>query len=187
MLTKNGKILLKNIFRNYVRKTFGAYRTNQDISHITLKKYDGTVISITDGSLYDDYIFPQRSNVSIFSVGVGNQNAGVGLGSGTEPPTEDDYALSNPISYLLGNQYINTLYGYCYDDEEGNMYCDIYFDYYNNHSSQQVTISEFGIFSGSNNSTQGGKIMIYRDVLDTPITISPGETKTIKLTVKADW
>lgn len=183
MLTKNGKIMIKKIFHAYAKKKFGNANL-EDFSYTSFKKADGNVIESTYPSEY--YLFPQIGNLNLFNVSAGNPQAGLVFGNGTTDPTENDYTLGGIIS--INNQNISALSSKCYDDEDGNIYCDLFYIYTNNTTqNQSAVVSEFGLFSSINNSSNSGCIMLYHDVFDEPITIAPGETKYVKVTIKIDW
>lgn len=118
-----------------------------------------------------------------------NSSRGFALGSGTTPATEDDYTIESLISSGLSfsaTPVKNQAY-----DVENDVY-SIYFDLViNNTSSAPITVSEICMFQFMYETTNLGdaintagsyanSVLIDRTVLDTPITIPVGESKTIR-------
>lgn len=178
MLTNNGKILLKLIMYMAVNKSFNNTHDTSGINE-TLINWKGATCdykTITWGNLFPDrrsYTFSARNSKPDY-------NSGVYFGTGSTAPTVNDYV----IDYIEHNDTINKVSGRSYNDENGDTYFDIIYSYKNNNANE-ITIREFGIFSGTQ--TVDRNFLIYRDVLDTPVTIAPGETKNIKLTIKMSW
>lgn len=118
--------------------------------------------------------------------------SGIKLGSGTTPPTADDYCIENMITSGI-NVTINSRTKYV--DQSNHACIDINMTVTNT-GSDPLTISEaafynFAVSYPSYNSTSATStgantaVMIDRTLLDSPITIPAGESATITYTIKA--
>ena len=136
----------------------------------------------TDGTKPDQYnnvnTFPYATNNVVYETPTidqitGSFSSSMGksllIGSGTTPPTIDDYKLENQITTgfsasITGSNSIDAIYS------SGQFTITLTIV---NTQTEDLVISELGYF------VQG--IFLYdRIVLDTPITIAPGGTKTIE-------
>lgn len=175
MLTKNGKKLLRYIMQRCVEKTFNTESTYSELTE-TFKDINGELIAYKLLSLVAN--FPDhRSNIFYPRTSATINTYGLYFGSDNTQPTEDDYTIT-PI----GNATISITSARAYNDENDNQYYEMVLTYMNRYA-YDITICEFGCFMYS-----GGKFfLIYRDVLDSPITVAAGETKSIKITINMDW
>lgn len=106
------------------------------------------------------------------------------VGSGTTPVSLEDYCLESEIT-TLSCSAVNV----SYDPVNGTVTYD---KIMKNTSSEAITVSEIGIVSPMRyytaaNSTNTGTVfpvLVYREVLDTPITAAAGETFTVSITHK---
>lgn len=94
-------------------------------------------------------------------------------GSGTTEPTADDYTLESPISTLTGSSAT------CGKTASGKQYTQVV----TNETNEDVTITELGLFVLVNATynyatVMNSSIMLYREVLDAPVTLEPGQTAT---------
>lgn len=94
-------------------------------------------------------------------------------GSGTTEPTADDYTLESPISTLTGSSAT------CGKTASGKQYTQVV----TNETNEDVTITELGLFvlvhiAYNEASAMKSSIMLYHEVLDTPVTLAPGQTAT---------
>ena len=94
-------------------------------------------------------------------------------GSGSTPPTEDDYKLENPIALTSAGQSI------LYDKEHTITIVEVL----KNASSESVTITEVACKVHGGNYGGAWDWIISRDLI-TPITIPAGETRTIQYTIE---
>lgn len=95
-------------------------------------------------------------------------------GSGSTPPTEDDYNLESPIALSSAGQT------FIYD---GN-HTIIIVEVLKNTSSEAATITEVACkVHGGTSYDWYGDFIISRDLI-TPITIPAGETRTIQYTIE---
>ena len=113
-------------------------------------------------------------------------NRGILFGSGTTPPTAEDYNLGNPFYKTPADESLNylseTITGGV--DADGN--CIVTFtDTIQNVGQTSITISEVGIFTSNTHvPTQPSQMyLVFREVLAEPITIEAGATKTITTVV----
>lgn len=115
-----------------------------------------------------------------------NYNRGVLFGSGTTPPTAEDYNLDSPFYKMPVDETLKYLSESITGgvDEDGN--CIVTFtDTTQNVGQTSITISEVGIFTSTTHvPTQPAQMfLVFREVLAEPITIAPGATKTITTVV----
>lgn len=124
---------------------------------------------------------------------------GLVFGSGTTPPTPEDYILENEIGYsqIVDNNVKVTSSDVNYINE--TMVCSVL---YTNNTDTEQTINEialrflyndsnnFYLYSSPNSTSsttaafgKSGWVIFTRDVLDTPIIVSAGETKSIVYTI----
>lgn len=112
---------------------------------------------------------------------------GVKFGSGTTPPTVDDYKLESKITSGLtvnASKFTPPTY-----DSGNNKHIRQQSYTIINSGSSSVTISEIGIeaavLAGSTSSSSSSKqTLIYRSVFDTPIVIPAGDAATITITLE---
>lgn len=106
------------------------------------------------------------------------------FGSGTTPVTANDYKMESEIT--TGLTYIGVSHNYLIDDGQV-----IYNLTYKNSGSSEITISELGIscyviYGQSSQSTSSsryaGRVLIYHEILDNPLTVLAGETFTVSIT-----
>ena len=101
------------------------------------------------------------------------------VGSGSTPPSVDDYCLEAPITSVEHDGITSSV------DENNNVIKTLSF---RNSSSEAITIREVGVaMSGykTNTSSGTGVFMAYREVLDTPYVVAAGAVGYI--TLKFDW
>lgn len=109
----------------------------------------------------------------------------VQLGTGTTPETYDDYELDAPItSGLTMVTTDGTLAQDSVFDPVTHHYKSVRKFTVNNSSSSPVTINEFGIIT--NGGIQQSNVMIYREVLTTPVTLAPSESIVFEFTHDAE-
>lgn len=106
------------------------------------------------------------------------------VGSGTTPVTMEDYRIESEITTLSCLSV-----SVSYDPENGTVTYD---KTIKNTSSGTITVSEIGIvglmkyYSSVHTSNSGTTfpVLCYREVLDTPIVVAPGESFTVSITHK---
>ena len=107
-------------------------------------------------------------------------NTGVIIGSGTTPPTIEDYVLENRISTPTSHTIAFTTY----DDGNGIVY-EALFTITNTHS-EPITISEIGLY-GAGGSGNSNAVLMERTVLEAPITIQPGSVGQVTYTIRMNY
>lgn len=142
-------------------------------------KSDGTEANIVfyhSGSSYFAYAF-NGGNVTAY-VGVGYIN----VGSGTTPATVNDYALETPITIGFSASISSFVSA---QDSGAEIVYKIILN--NPASAGPMTVSEIGYYGrGYTSASSGGAIPLLMDrtVLDEPVTIPAGESRTITYTVR---
>lgn len=109
--------------------------------------------------------------------------AGISVGTGNTPATEDDYQLAEPLSSGINLTLTETVYGV---DEGGLPYAQ-YKVTVTNTGSDPLTVKEIcykqnvgtAKYPGMTNDAAAKVCMLDRTVLDTPVAISPGDAGII--------
>lgn len=118
-------------------------------------------------------------------------NPGVRFGTGSTPANKDDYKLESPITSGLAitNPTIDTTSGVTQIPMEvsDGKYTYVVPFMVQNTTESEINIWEIGLFGevGTSTSYRVSHVLFERTVLSEPITIAPGETKTVtyKLTL----
>ena len=168
MINNNFKKILKCLF---------TY-TNTDINNLKLIGLDGSIIKEQEtGHSFDFVTYLKNSlNTIINSAGISSNVKGgvcMGFGAGSKQVSLEDYNLETIIDYLsyLSSSVVTTEEGY------------IVVTSVKNNTSTDIIVSEVGIFGRGTNGSAGHPFMLTRNVLETPITIKPNETKTFTITI----
>lgn len=133
----------------------------------SIVKMDGSQLNSTPYRY--PYDFNNITYVSTPGALSSTNNKAIFIGSGTTPPTLDDYKLEN----LITTGYSATISGTNSEDQivaTGQFAMTITIT---NTQTENLVINELGYFVC-------GPILYDRIVLDTPVTIAPGATKTIE-------
>lgn len=106
-------------------------------------------------------------------------NYGTYFGTGTTPPTMKDYNLESPImdGTLASSNAGNAMFGFEKDHARVYRTHEVF-----NNGTNDVTITEVGVF-GAVSSSSPILFMIDRTVLDKPITIPAGESRSITIAI----
>ena len=109
--------------------------------------------------------------------------AGVRIGKGVTPATADDYTLE---SFITSGVSINNPSAVSVTMEEG--YVAAYCTYtVTNTGTTAIAISEIGLFSQITASSVAKLVLMDRTVLESPITINPGQSKPITYTIRFNY
>lgn len=104
------------------------------------------------------------------------ENLSLVLGKGDTQPTLDDYTLADPVTE---NLTVTKRSGS--NTKETSSVWTV-----TNNETSSITLKEFGFMNctPSNNGTSNqGNILYVRGLFDTPVTIAPGETKAIMISL----
>ena len=120
-----------------------------------------------------------KSQLTNWDSDTGSAPANIVIGSGTTPPVATDTKIENEIinniSYVVLTTTIDTTNGIITYDK-----------IMKNNGSDTITINELGltwaIGTESWSSHTGYQVLVYREVLDTPLIGEPGETFTVSIT-----
>lgn len=128
-------------------------------------KFDMSTIETISSNFYTE-----TSGIRFF----GPFGRGIAFGSGTTPPQKTDYKLEN---------YITT--GLTYSGNNTNLTDGVanWVQTVQNTSTEQITITEVGLFSKYENSVNCNTFLLTRTVLDTPVVLQPNEVKTFTITI----
>ena len=151
------------------------------------KGYDNNERIISDSYAKDMVRIGANSDgynyASLFKVRTSHTgNGGVIFGTGTTPPTIDDYELeSDIISTISGSASVTPTF-----DDTGMTLTAIYV--LTNTGSADITIGEIGLIaSGMYSQDWYMKLLLERTVLDTPLTIPAGEIGKVTYTIKLPY
>ena len=170
----------------------GYALNNTVLNFPQLKSCNGTLITQTccSASNYNNYLLdspfcpPYKGMIAQntnFSSTQSNTYplANLIIGNGTTPPVATDYAIEseiyNNISFVALNTLINTTTGTI-----------TYEKTMKNDRNEEIIISEIGLSwpistSTSYSSYNAYQILVYREVLENPLTVQPGESFTISI------
>lgn len=114
-------------------------------------------------------------------------NPGIYLGSGSTPPTENDYSLESRITGGLTPSSTNETAGV---DENGNPFITFVFTLTNT-TANDITVAEIGYFqtcmaaaSYGGNASAYERFMLDRTVLQNPVTVPANGNAVIEYTLK---
>ena len=138
-----------------------------------LADYGRKSTTVKNTSGVDSTLFPNSNSYGVFLT-----NLKVYVGSGTTAETIDDYCLESQINTLdiissTGTNSNNPSY------IDG--YINTFTSTFKNNTNADITVNEIGIIGKEN--TYNVEALIYREVLDTPITIAPNTTKAFSVTI----
>lgn len=172
--------MLLNHFKKRIMVTVSGLSATEDIVFTSTLGYTGYWkgdLSLTqNNALFTDFNSGYTGTSRLGSM----YTIGVAIGTGTTPPTLDDYTLAEPIENNLKLKSTGVSYSLPTDDKPVLVATQTV----TNISTENVTITEVGLFGlyQLGNATHG--ITLYtRTLLDTPVTITPGETKSITVSI----
>ena len=164
MITANFKNIVRDILQKY--SNYGAYPL----------KTTSNQTKYTVGSAPTPATLQVATTIS---------NPGIFIGSGSTPPTENDYKLENMITSGFTGAVT-----YSHHMNEG-VHSLVYDITITNTSDSPITISEVGYAvtvacasSIGSTSTSNATILYDRTVLPTPVTIAAGDFESIRYTLK---
>lgn len=175
MLTSNFKKLIFGIFMNTT--VDGSYVIPSD--SVTFKNSNGQSMvwdaisdSQTQSALLNDLLM-----TNIVQVNVGSSDTRFiyfRVGTGTTNPTPSDYDLEN-VNTDIGCTIVNTSFS-------DNTNTKVYNVTFSNPTANDITINEIGMYGKMpyyNNGYKTGYVMLDRTVLNEPVTIPAGESRTL--------
>lgn len=171
--------------------TDGSVRTDGQPER--LKSINNCGLALGYGRYYDSsnntsYMIPPQGEIITTGYGITTQTTLV-VGSGTTPVTDDDYKLDVPITTLTAVSATTS----CKTNNTGSILSPTTFvvsTTYRNDTEAPVTVNEIGIMipvgylgsSISSNPNGLSSCLIYREVLETPVTIEPNQLRTFTVT-----
>lgn len=162
MITNNFRKILNYMFKNTTLLVAG-----------NMVGLDGKIIEFTNGdSIPLDFL--NKSKQAILTSDDTTEGVFIAYGNGTTIATSNDYNLEGEITdlTLLGNSVSITDNGY------------VVISSIKNTSNEDIIVKELGIFETSKSQYRvRSTFMLTRNVLETPITIKPNETKTFTITI----
>lgn len=184
MLTQNAYTLMK-------LWTVGYYNGIIDVSELNTENLPLLLMDGDPASSRWGYAF--YNLFSVLETEIGNESIGwkseIVVGSGTTSPMLSDYNLedSKTDDTLMKCENSSSINGF-----KGAKFTRTYVATFRNYSSADIAISEIGLIRklpyweyryGSRDSV-GGRVLLAREVLDTPITVEPNGTCTVTMTVE---
>ena len=182
MLTKNYKLYREMMFRCSARYITNSAGTS--VQAYPACSFQGDFGNGMALARCNDYYGENGINGEYTSSSSGGSNKlGVFFGSGSTPPTEDDYCLDVPIT--TGLSITNgTLMSE--DKGDGKYIFQANYTVYNT-TTEEITIREIGYFGeigrGSGSKYYYSYALFERTVLDEPIVIAPGTFKIVTYTM----
>lgn len=183
MLTNNfKKILFKHVFGFSKTCESGSAPDSDDYysDHPTLISISGSNCPIDIGSGYSEYILRKiwNSTVNSLSTLATTPTDGLGyivLGNGTTEPTPEDYRLESQITTNLSCDSVSV---------SRNTTVKTYTATFSNSGTSDITVTEIGyvsriLYTYSNWNYIYDDFLMDRTVLETPITIPAGESRTV--------
>ena len=172
------------ITNNYLSALFG-YATNAPLRMVDYKgntRY-GICYSTRQAGLEFTYCMDNVFN----NINLGNAMNNVVFGSGNEPATSNDYTMA----FITG--LTATLVKSVASDDNGASSTGVFT--ITNSNSNEVTISEVGIFSklytrgtaDATGASYSGPFLLERTVLDTPVTIPAGGIGQVTYTIRMNY
>ena len=163
---------------NFYKAVAGALCDNTERNMHEMVRTNGTVTKDLSTSAVHAEMNPFCYSTNVYSANtsqlLGTNGGGIIIGTGTTPPTVNDYKLENQITSGFGSttSFPNS-YSAVYNAKGIVSCCTIT----NSSQTDNLVINEIGYIKG-----RAGywNILYDRIVLDTPITIAPGATKTIE-------
>lgn len=171
--------------RNWYKALAYRLATTNTSAKPVVTKTDGTTTALSaaapltgfgcngDNYNYTDYYGPRMRY--LFS-----SYSGVKLGTGTTPPTIDDYTLSG--SAISTTNLSSSCSWSASVDEDGATYTSVFT--ITNNKSNDITISEVGLFMSDGTNFP---YMVERTVLDSPVTIPAGGVGQVTYTIRMNY
>jgi len=168
MLTKNAK----KIILNYIMNSRGenSKEPNPTTWEITLTNISGSE-KTTNLNYYSVYSFINSLN-HMMTAPTTNSVTFIRVGTGTTEATEDDYKLENYATGLTCDSVVTAI---------SSNYTKTYTATFSNTTDADISVTEIGFFTNCYyyTSVENDNFLLDRIVLDTPITIPAGESKSI--------
>lgn len=168
---------------NFYKAVAGALCGNTERNMEEMTKTDGKVTNnLTSSYGVADDMNPFRFMSSVYSANsnqlISTNGGGIIIGTGTTPPTVNDYKLENQITSGFGSTTSFPNSDSAVYNAKGIVSCCTIT---NSSQTDNLVINEIGYIR-----SKAGYWNILYDhiVLDTPITIAPGATKTIEYRLK---
>ncbi len=162
MLTNNFRKILNYMFKNTIL-----------FAEDNMVGLDGKIMTYKNGNSIP-LEFLNKSKQAILTSDTTTEGVFIAYGSGAKIATSNDYNLEGEITdlTLLGNSVSITDNGY------------VVVSSIKNTSNEDIIVKELGIFETSKSEYgEMSTFMLTRNVLETPITIKPNETKTFTVTI----
>ena len=173
-----------------LKVTDGTARTDGQVTNGKSGNYCGLALGYGRYALSSNVtttMMPSLGVATTVTAGISYQTTLV-VGSGTTPVTDDDYKLDSPITTLTAVSATTS----CKTDNTRANLSPTSFTVtttYRNDTEAPVTVNEIGIMipvgykisgTGSNKNALSS-CLIYREVLETPVTIEPNQLRTFSI------
>lgn len=183
MFTNNFKKLMFNFLFGNKSTSMGNNDTPSDFTSLptlrNLSNYSRQIYSNSGTSYYQSMWNCVRNALSTINRTGTIGNGYLMLGTGTTAPTADDYCLESPITTNLSCDSVSV---------SRTSLIKTYTATFTNSGSSDITVTEVGfwiciLYSYSNSDEKSDNFLMDRTVLDTPVTIPAGESRTITYTL----
>ncbi len=170
---------VKNFYLLILQQLLGPNARSSD--SITIKD---TLNNSRNSNTRDMVGFP--SSNSYFSGGTSDSDYGIVVGNDDTAWDVDDYILGNQLTEGIGAGYLShgAQSSPVVSDVDDTRTITINRSFYNNDPTG-ITVKEVGWYLSNcyNGSSYGDIVMIFRDVLDTPITLSESEELNVEFAI----
>lgn len=172
---------VRSFLSNWVKALYGL---------MTIRVDQSAVYVVNTGGVSREYPYLCAVSVPVFKVnsGEGDSSFGIKFGSGTTPPTVDDYNLESPIEHGTSSgqlYYYSTSVYYEVLSDRVKLYIS---RSANNQSGSPITVSEVGVIFNYSYNNAGvclpTKVLILRDLIDPAITLDVGQTISVTYTLE---
>lgn len=142
---------------------------------ISLSNYSCPIYTPSGWEYYQQMWFCARNALSTINRTGTIGNGYLMLGTGTTTPTADDYRLESPITTNLSCDSVSV---------SRTSLIKTYTATFTNSGSSDITVTEVGFivcifYNYSNQDQKSNNFLMDRTVLETPITIPAGESRTV--------
>ena len=167
MLTKWAKNALRASLSMWRTPTTSLRIKNTANAWIQVNGVSHGSSSWSSHGLYVPYVGDSSTDINIRQNYYGS---GFVIGSGSTQPTEYDYKLEQMIT----SGFSSAVLAFDQSDANGNPGAKFQFTITNT-SNEPITISEIGTLGYCNQVSNGNVLLVDRTLLNTPITIQPGD------------
>jgi len=179
MFTNNFKKLMFSFLLGNKSTSMGTNDAPSDFTSLptlrNLSNYSREIYTPSGYNYYQNMWYCARNALSTINSTGTMGNGYLMLGTGTTAPTADDYHLESPITTNLSCDSVSV---------SRTSLIKTYTATFTNSGSSDITVTEVGfivyiLYVYSNHDEKSDNFLMDRTVLETPITIPAGESRTV--------